>query len=190
MLRQSVRFSREVNIYFQELSLVEGQAAPSLHCYSDGHPRPKFRFCQIIFQQIQIWSSYFVEKQTIKVLHCNSRTISKIFSCQLRIRYNWSVGQVGQIDGLREVRIGFSMRAKNCQILSTHFCIPLPSILLITHSPLCCRWSRGQTLVSEGEVLSLGRSVRRSDAGEFTCRAVNRHGETETQARDTDPFIN
>ena len=64
-------------------------------------------------------------------------------------------------------------------------CIPLPSIVLITH-PHCCRWSRGQTLVTEGEILSLGRNVRRSDAGEFTCRAANRHGETETQARDTD----
>ena len=31
------------NKYFQELSLVEGQAAPSVHCNSDGHPRPKFR---------------------------------------------------------------------------------------------------------------------------------------------------
>lgn len=70
-------------------------------------------------------------------------------------------------------------------MLDTHSCIPLQTIVFITQ-PLCCRWSRGQSLVTEGEVLSLGRSVQRSDAGEFTCRAVNRHGETETQARDTD----
>ena len=119
-------------------------------------------------------------------MHRDRTSISKIFSCQLvilRIRNNSSVGQLGHRLMVFEMsELDFHCELKTTSLLiHSCICFSSPSIQLITHWPHC-RWSRGQRLVSEGEVLSLGRSVQRSDAGEYTCTAISRRGQAETQA--------